>query len=332
MVSIKDVAKKAGVSITTVSRALNDHPYVSKATKDKIFQTMQDMNYYPNNVAQQLRSQKSNMIGVIISYITNPFFSSLVDTIEKSVSEHGYHLVVLQTRGNTALEKFYVEMLQKRQLDGLIITNLESATPTVKQLIEEGKIVLCNRYIGDENLPIIRIDEEQASYEGTKLLIDHGHTNIAYCTGHHMDLNDQRYKGFLRAMNEHDLPVAEALFFEKTLGVDGGRQFIRDIVQRKDNRPTAVFTNGDEVAAGIISEARKFSISVPEDLSVLGFDDQPIAALTNPEITTISQPIEKIGELATQTLISNLKEKSSSKHVTLLTKLVLRESVSKCTE
>lgn len=272
------------------------------------------------------------MIGVIISYITNPFFSSLVDTIEKSVSDHGYHLVVLQTRGNTELEKFYVQLIQKRQLDGLIITNLESATPSVRQLIDDGKIVLCNRYIGDEELPIIRINEEQASYNGTKLLIDHGHTNIAYCTGHHMDLNDQRYKGFLRAMDEHGLSLPETHFFEQILGVEGGRQFVREIHSRKENRPTAVFTNGDEVAAGIISEARKHSIKVPEDLSVLGFDNQPVAALTNPEITTISQPIDKIGELATETLIRNLEEQSSSKHVTLETKIILRESVSKCPE
>ena len=124
MTSMEEVAKKAKVSVTTVSRALNDHPYVSEKTKKKIYKAMEELNYYPNNVAQQLRGKKTKMIGVIISYITNPFFAYLVDAIEKKTLEHGYHLVVLQTQGRPNLEQFYVELIQKKRLDGIIITIL----------------------------------------------------------------------------------------------------------------------------------------------------------------------------------------------------------------
>lgn len=327
MPSIEDVAKKARVSVTTVSRALNDHPYVSAKTKNKIFKAMEDLNYYPNNVAQQLRGKGSKMIGVIISYITNPFFAYLVDAIETTALDAGYHLVVMQTRGNQQLEKFYIEMIKKKQLDGIIITNLETATKEVIDLITNGQIILCNRYIGDEKLPVIQIDEAAASFMGTEHLIRKGHKKIAFCTGNIMNPHDHRFKGFLEAMTAHGLEFKEEWFFDDVLGIDGGRSFVKRLTQLSDP-PTAVFSNGDEVAAGIISEARNFQINVPEDLAVLGFDDQPIASITYPQITTIKQPIHQMGEYATKMLISEIENKDLSEPIEALqTELVIRDSI-----
>ncbi|MGM0213116.1 LacI family DNA-binding transcriptional regulator [Enterococcus sp. AZ109] len=329
MASIEDVAKKAKVSVTTVSRALNDHPYVSDKTKKKIYKAMEELNYYPNNVAQQLRGKGSKMIGVIISYITNPFFAYLVDAIETTALELGYHLVVMQTRGNQTMEKFYIEMVQKKQLDGIIITNLENATKEVTALIDEGKIVLCNRFIGNEKLPVIHIDEAEASYKGTEYLIKQGHTNIAFCTGNIMNPQDHRFRGFLEALEDYELTFNKEWFFERTLGVEGGKEFVHWLVEHPDDQPTAVFSNGDEVAAGIISEARKHDLRVPEDLAVLGFDDQPLAVLTSPAITTIRQPIQQMGEYATKVLIKKIekKEVSDLEVPDLRTELIIRESV-----
>lgn len=327
MATIEDVAKKAKVSVTTVSRMLNDHPYVSEKTKKKIYKVMEELNYYPNNVAQQLRGKGSMMIGVIISYITNPFFAYLVDAIEKEALAKGYHLVVLQTQGNPNLEEFYIELVQKKQLDGLIITNLETATSKIKTLITEGKVVICNRYIGEEKLPVIHIDEEEASFRGTEFLIQKGHQKIAFCTGNVLNNNDQRFKGFLKALKEYDLDFNEDWFLEHTLGIDGGRNFIRWFVDTPEERPTAVFSNGDEVAAGIISEARKNNIQIPKDLAVLGFDNQPIAALTFPEITTISQPIELLGKYSAQKLIAQIEGETLEQNIALKTELIIRDSV-----
>ncbi len=328
MASIEDVAKKAKVSVTTVSRALNDHPYVSDKTKKKIYKAMEELNYYPNNVAQQLRGKKSKMIGVIISYITNPFFANLVNAIEKTALELGYHLVVLQTQGNPQSEAFYIQMIQKKQLDGIIITNLETATPQIKQLMADGKIVLCNRYIGDEELSVIKIDEEKASYDGTSYLIQQGHQRIAFCTGNVMNVHDHRFKGFLFALRDHGLEFDESLFFERTLGVQGGRDFLQQFAaMASEKAPTAVFSNGDEVAAGILSEARKFEIAVPKDLAVLGFDDQPVAALTFPEITTIRQPIDEMGAAAARSLIAAIEGEEQPALPILATELIIRQTV-----
>lgn len=327
MANIHDVAKKAGVSVTTVSRALNNHPYVTEQTKNKIYKAMKDLNYYPNSVARQLRHSKSKMIGVIVSYITNPFFAALTHAVERKALEHGYHLIVMQTMGDPQLEDFYVNMINSKLLDGLIITNLERATPSILQLIDEGKIILCNRFIGNQELPIITIQEEEASYEGTSYLINKGHRSIAFCTGNVYRENDNRFKGFYRALKEHNIPFNEENYFEHVLGVDGGRQFIRTITNEDRPMPTAVFSNGDQVAAGMISEARKYNLSIPKDLSILGFDDQPISALTNPEITTIRQPTAEMGTLATELLINNLEGNTSSSNHLLKASLIERESV-----
>lgn len=327
MASIEDVAKKARVSVTTVSRALNDHPYVSDKTKKKIQKAMAELNYVPNNIAQQLRGKGAKMIGVIISYITNPFFANLVNAIEKTALSKGYNLVIMQTQGDRQRESFFLQMVQKKQVDGIIITNLETASEQVLTLMASEKLVLCNRYIGDKQLEVIQIDEEQASYEGTQLLIAKGHQRIAFCTGNVMNPHDLRFKGYRRALAEHQLPYEDQLFYEGILGVAGGRNFLRQWLELTTDAPTAVFSNGDEVAAGIISEARQHQVAIPQDLAVLGFDDQPMASLTNPTITTIRQPITEMGQLAAETLIAKIEGQEPPLNRVLPTEVVLRESV-----
>ncbi|MGT2910630.1 LacI family DNA-binding transcriptional regulator [Streptococcus cameli] len=327
--SITDVAKKAGVSVTTVSRAINDHPYVSKQTKDRIKAVMEELNYYPNHVAQQLRGHKSKLIGVTISFITNQFFAYLVDAIEKKAKEMGYRINILQTSENPELEDFYLDLIAKKQMDGLIVTSIGEATPKLKKLLKEKKVVLCNRYLGEEPLDMIRIDEEEACYEGTKLLIEKGHKTIAFCTGNHRDpsFNDKRYKGFYRAMEDAGLSFNMDHYFAHTMGIEGGRYFAKEWMNMTDDRPTAVFSNGDLTAAGIINELQENGYRVPEDLAVLGFDDQPIAGLTKPGITTIAQPIQEMGELVTEILIHSLEDNDIPAYQTLKTKLIIRGSV-----
>lgn len=136
MASIEDVAKKAKVSVTTVSRVMNDHPYVSEKTKKRILKVMDQLGYFPNSTARQIRGKKTKLIGVIVSYITNPFFSYLVASIEKTASAQGYNLIVLQTLQDKEREKVFINMLKKKQLDGLISTSLETNTPEVVKMIQ----------------------------------------------------------------------------------------------------------------------------------------------------------------------------------------------------
>lgn len=199
-------------------------------------------------------------------------------------------------------------------MDGIIITSIGETTPKLKGLMAEGKIVLCNRYLGNEDLDIIRIDEEKACYEGTKFLIDKGHKVIAFCTGNHRkpSLNDKRYRGFLKALDKAGLHFDDKHYFRNTMGIEGGKDFVKSWLKIKQNRPTAVFSNGDLTAAGIINEVQANGLSVPKDLAVLGFDDQPI---------------EEMGQLATEILIASLEGAEIPKYKVLETQLILRESV-----
>jgi DNA-binding LacI/PurR family transcriptional regulator len=324
MTKISDVADKTGYSITTISRAINDHPYVSEKTKKKIFDAMKELDYYPNNVAQQLRGQGTKLIGVIISFITNPFFAYLVDAIDQAAYQEGYQIVVLQTLDDREREQKFVEMLQKRQLDGLIMTSLENDSQEVIKLIENGKIVVCNRYFGDKAIPMVTIDEKRAAYEATYYLLSKGYRRIAYCTGNFKTPKDRRFAGYTQALEEFNLTSNPNYYFPKCYTVEDGKNVLIDILALGEQRPDAIFVVGDEVASGILSQCHLLSIDVPEKLAIIGFDDQPIADVLYPGLTTVKQPIKEMGEYVAKLIIANIQKKELPPKPDLATKLIIR--------
>ena len=326
MTKISDVAKKTGYSITTISRAINDHPYVSDKAKKKIFDAMRELDYYPNNVAQQLRGKRTKLIGVIISFITNPFFTHLVDAIDKTAFQAGYQIVVLQTLEEAGREKKFIEMLKKHQLDGLIMTSLDDDSPEVLKLIEQGKIVVCNRYLGDQNIPVIRIDEKKATYEAAYYLLAKGYKKIAYVSGNKQSRihNDSRFLGYLQALKEFNIEMDLAHLFLSRLSVTDGRSTLIDMLALGDNRPDAILVISDEVASGILSQCHVLNIKVPDQFAIIGFDDQPTAEVMYPGLTTVRQPIKEMGRYVAEVMISHIEHKSLSEAPELTTKLVIR--------
>lgn len=326
MATIADVAKKTGLSITTISRALNNHPYVSEKTKKLIFDTMEEMDFHPNVVAQQLRGKSTKLIGVAISYITNPFFAYLVDAIEREAYERGFQVVVLQTLEDPKREMKFINMLRKKQLDGIIMTNTENDTKLIKKYVLDGRIVMCNRYIGNEDLPIIHIDEKEATYQAIIHLLKKGYRKIAYCTGANFHPNDHRFEGYLQALSDYQIEFDKDYYFPYRLNIRDGQLTLHDIISLKDKMPDAVFANGDEVGAGIINEASKLGIKIPQDLAIIGFDDQPIAEVLSPSLTTVRQPINQMGKYAADVLISKLLNEEPPKPIKLQTELIIRET------
>lgn len=326
MVNISDVAKKAKVSVTTVSRAMNDHPYVSDKTKKKIQQVMDELGYFPNSGARQLRGKSTKLIGVIVSYITNPFFSYLVAHIEKTATAMGYHLIILQTLEDNEREKLFINMLKRKQLDGLIAASLEAKTPDVIEMVKDGSIVLCNRSHIYDNLPLIQIDEEDVSETATNHLFDRGYQHIGFCLGGaELHGSDRRFKGFLKAHQQHGKTFNPDFFFRQCRTIPDGRQLFHTLAGLP-HRPDAIFANSDEVAAGLIEEATQNGWRVPEDLAVLGFDDQPIASIISPKLTTVRQPIQAMAEQATHTLLANLAGKDQPDFPPLKASLIIRSS------
>lgn len=326
MTKISDVAEKTGYSITTISRAINDHPYVSDKTKKKIFDAMKELDYYPNNVAQQLRGKGTKLIGVIISFVINPFFTYLVDAIEKAAYQVGYQIVILQTLEEPEREKKFIEMLKKRQLDGLIMTSLDDDSPEVLKLIEAGKIVVCNRYLGEQNIPLIHVDEKKATYEATYYLLSKGHRKIGYVTGNRGSMLpvDPRFEGYVQALKEFDIEPNSNYIFPRRLTISDGKRTLTDVLALGEERPDALLVISDEVASGILSQCHLLNIKVPETLAIIGFDDQPIAEALYPGLTTVRQPIKEMGEYVAALIIANIEHREHPERPELNTKLIIR--------
>lgn len=327
MVTIKDVAERTGYSIKTISRAINDEPNVSQKAKIIIREAMQEMNYYPNSVAQQMRGKVTKMIGVVISYITNPFFAYLVDAIEETANQKGYHVVVFQTKDKPKNQMRFLEMLKSKQLDGLILAYIEEENDEITHLIETGKVVVCNHHSPHSKLPGVYIDEKKATYEAITFLITQGYRKIAYCSGGKYDPQNLRFSGFIQALKAHQIQFDETYHFENKWDVFGGQQVVHEMMKMSEiDRPQAIFANGDLLASGILSECLTQGIKVPETLAIIGFDDQPVSQILTPKLTTVQQPIKKMGELSTNILIANLHGETPPDYELLDTVLMIRET------
>lgn len=316
MATISDVARMAGLSRSTVSRVLNNYPHVSEEKKRLVHKAMNELKYYPNSSAQILRSQKTNMIAVFIPMLTNPFFSYLLEGIDTVATENGFRLLVCQTRYDTEKELQYFNLLKSKQVDGIILTSIENNWQNIKDYFSCGPVVTCNEYDSCSNVPNVRLDQVYGGYIGTRHLIDKGHKRIAYCRGDFQSgIAKDREKGFRLAMEEAGLETNEGWFFRTAADYHDGKRVMQQIADL-DQRPTAIFTGSDQVAAGIIFEAKQQGLHVPGDMAVVGFDDQPIAEMIVPQITTIRQPVHEIGKSAMKLMMNVIlsKEEQVNKH------------------
>lgn len=331
MPTIKDVAKLAGLSVSTVSRYLNDHPYISEEKREKIKNAMEELNYTPSSVATQLRSKKNSMIGILVSRITNSFFSYLVDSIEKQAKSLGYNVLIMQTYDDRNAEIRMLDMLKQQMIAGLIMCSVEGETKVIESYREFGPIVLCNEQIPDSKIPQVYTNQEKASYEATSYLIQKGHRKIAYCTGGSLTKGghgNSRTDGFERALLENQLPMRVDWIFKQVHTIQDGQAVAKKLLALPDdNQPDAIFTSSDEVASGILGEMIRAGKQVPEDLAILGFDNQPFTAGLAVPLTTIAQPVEALGKESTNLLVAQLEQRPYQiDHTDLHLELIIRES------
>ena len=329
MPNIDDVVRLSGVSKSTVSRVINNYPHISPDKRARVLKVMEEIGYTPNTSAQKLRGQKTTTIGVIVPRIVNPFFSYLVESIEKEGYQRGYQTIIFQSHEDSERELSFLNLLKGKQVDGLIMTAYENDWSLINSYLQYGPIVLCNEYTSERFVPMICIDQFAASYKGVQHLIDRGHRKIAYCTGG-LFTDIAKYKdrnfGYQKALEEAGIEINPNWILINRHTIEDGRTVLHQILDMKD-RPTAVFTGSDEVAAGIIMEARKEGVRIPEDLAVIGFDDQPLAQLVYPELTTIRQPVSEMGQLAMDVLVQRLIGKNNENTMHILPfELIIRGS------
>jgi DNA-binding LacI/PurR family transcriptional regulator len=308
MPNINDVVRLSGVSKSTVSRVINNYPHISAEKRSRVLKVVEEIGFIPNTSAQKLRGQVSTTMGIIVPRIVNPFFAYLVEAIERVGYQNGYQTLIFQSHEDSERELDFLNLLKRKQIDGAIMTAYENDWSIIKEYMQYGPIVLCNEYISEPIVPMVRMDQFQASYEGVKHLTERGHRRIAYCTGglfsdHGKDKD--RNRGYQKALKEAGITLNPNWILIKRHTIEDGKTVLHQIMQMAD-RPTAVFTGSDEVAAGIIIEARNHGVRVPEDLAVIGFDDQPLAEMVVPGLTTIRQSVSEMGRLAMEILIKRL--------------------------
>ncbi len=303
MVSIKDVAKLAGVSIATVSRYLNNPDTVQEKTRAKVQKAVQQTGYAPNSLARNFRRGKTSLVMVVLPSVGDPFFAGVMRGIWQVAQQEGYSILIRETQLNTLAFDEYSEIIFSKQADGIIL--LAAISPFRKgsgRLERKGGqlppiVIGCETVVPELSLfPSVRVDNVGAAYEATRYLIELGHQRIAFMSGQHGSLLTlDREVGYRNAMKEAGLPVADEWMVEGEQTLAGSREATRQLLAL-DTRPTALFCANDEMAMGAMHEIRQAGLRVPEDISVMGFDDIRYAEVLNPPLSTVAQSAEAIGE------------------------------------
>lgn len=309
--SIKDVAKEAGVSIATVSRVLNDIDVVNEDTKKKVLDAIKKLGYRPNIVARSLKTQRTKTIGILIPDISSQFYPEIVRGAEDVSHIYDYNVILCNSDFDPEKEKEYLRVLKEKMVDGVIYMS-SSLNEEILDVINELdlKTVLVETKDKDEAFPSVTIDNVSAVYDGTKYLIDNGLKNLAFIgvDADHKNAWGERYIGFEKALNNSDLTVDSDLVFLDTLKVKSGVTAVKKFIE-SGKKFDGIVCASDEIAMGAINELRDNGIKVPEDVSVLGFNNNYAGSIFYPKISTISQPSYDMGSVAMRMLIKILNKK-----------------------
>ncbi len=330
-VSIKDIAKAAGVSHTTVSRALRDDPRISEQTRNLVHRLAAEMGYSPSAIARGLATGKTNTVGMVVTTISDPFVAPIAQGTERKAMEAGYSLILSQSGADPDRELAAVRLLRERRVDGVIVTASrvgELYTPLLSEL--KVPIVLINNQKGGGYLHSIYVDDFAGAKMAVGLLIDLGHRDIAYIACPERERsNRNRMNGYKAALESRGISVNERLILQLE-GKDDmarGAAAVEEILSL-DERPTALFCYNDMTAIGALQALHESGVRVPEDISIVGFDDVPISSVVCPALTTVAQPKEEMGVKAMEMLLA-LIEGEERENVVVKPRLVVRSSTAR---
>lgn len=323
--TISDVARLAGVSIATVSRVLHNPEKVRQKTLDQVNEAIRESGYAPNFMARNLRTQRSNMILVMVPNIANSFFSEILLGIEDVASRNGYGVLIGNTANDASRERAYLNYLQGNQADGLILL---SDHPLLEQDISAfPPFVAISERPPEKKFPFVGIDNRQAAEDIVNHLIEKGHREIGHISGPRENpLTPRRIEGYQRALGNAGIPIAAANIIDGQFTIQSGYEAARKLLQQNP-LITAIFCANDESAVGVIQYLNEIGKSVPNDIAVAGFDDIQLATVVSPTLTTIRQPVRQLGEQSMQMMLTLLSKNDDTSHEIILDhKLIVRES------
>jgi LacI family transcriptional regulator len=328
-VTITDVAQRAGVSAMTVSRVINRSGYASPATRTKVEAAVAELGYVPNAVARHLRSKRTKTIALVMSDITNPFFTTIARGVEDAATPRGYAVMFANTDEKEHAEIEYLRMLVQRQIDGVLLVPAgNSAEPFRLLRAQKVPAVVIDRRVSVRKVDEVRCDSEAGAYELVRHLIGLGHSRIAVITGRrNISTSTDRVVGYERALREAGIPVEPKLVTYDSFSLEGGYRQVKQILEREP-RPTAIFATNNFLAFGALRALRETSVRIPADISLVTFDDLPAEWHDDPFITVLAQPAYELGRRATELLLGRLQGTLPAKRqvIVLPGELIVRRS------
>jgi LacI family transcriptional regulator len=331
--TLKSVAQELGLSESTVSRVLNGHAdkyRISSKTKKAVLRLADKLQYSPNRLARSLRLSKTHTIGLIIPDISNPFFATITRFIENNANQHGYTVMVCDTEENTSKEKESLDILLSRQVDGLVVMPVGKQSEHFERIKDlHLPVVLVDRYFPEVGLPYVATNNFQGVYDAVSYMIQNGHKSIACVQGLCETMaNIERVKGYRQALVDHNLKVDETLIAGENFGAENGYVHTKLLLSR-ESRITAVMALSNLIALGAIRAIREKGLHIPDDISIIGFDDQPYCAYLEPPLTTVAQNEAEMGRIAIDLLLKQIEGDNHNPPEGLLipTRFIERSSV-----
>jgi LacI family transcriptional regulator len=311
----------------TVSRVINNSGYIHEKTRAKVEQAIAELGYVPNALARSLRFKQTKTLALVITDITNPFFTTVARGVEDAASEQGFSVIFCNTDESRDEEAEYLNVLVQKQVDGMLLVPAHSSPDSVSFLQDRGiPFVVLDRRIPGVSVDMVRCDSVQGAYQMTKHLLDAGHRRIAALSGPQAVMTAaDRVEGYRRALVDHGLADSEAAFYG-SFTIESGYEMAQQALALSP-QPTALFAANNFIAVGALRALREAGLHVPDDISVVAFDDLPDSMLIDPFLTVVRQPAYEIGRQATLLLLNRLSDKAAEPHEIILpTQLVIRRS------
>lgn len=329
MTNMKKVAELADVSISTVSRVLSHKEYyVKESTRDRVMEAVKKANYLPKSTNKTLNDEARHTIGLLVPNIENEMFPPIIKGAEGFLRKKGYNIILCNIGDDLAIEEYYINKLRKNIVDGFIICSMLSNSESIRELIRDGfPVVLVSRYYGEKCNAVI-IDNYKAGYDATNYLLRTGKRKIAVVLGRkEVNVYEQRLEGYKMAIKEAKIEYDEDLIIHETSGDSGLYQSITELLKR-DSTIDAIFATNDHKAIVTLKVINDLGIRVPEDISVLGFDNIKLSTMLNPSLSTVSQPFYEMGKLAARKLYNVINEEDfvEPRVDVLNTEIIIRKS------
>lgn len=328
MATMKDIARIAGVSLSTVSHVVNNTRFVSEEIKQRVQKVIDELNYKPSLVARSLKMKETNTLGMLVTASNNPFFSEVVRHIERYCERHNYHLILVNTDGNSENLNKHLERLLAKQVDGLLLmcTEPKDLDPQIMANIRLPMVVI-DWWLQPLNADLVHENSELGGYLATKALLDAGYQKIAVVTGEILKpITANRLEGYKRAMLEQNLQIQPEWIIESHFsyesGVNAGRQLLA-----LENRPDAIFAMSDTIAIGLYQTLLQAGLRIPQDIAVIGYDNIELAQYLAPPLSTIHQPKARLAKNAVEQLVSRIRQPDKPlENIQLTPELVVRGS------